>query len=291
MGLRLASLLPRVGVLAALLLGASATITFAAAGTLVSAPSAAPAANAVSSQPATLIVPDVRNQPFVFAKGMLEDAGFAWKIAGGAQGYATNLVAAQTPAAGTKVIDTGAPTIALTVVRNARYREHGAPEDASPYDGTALELAAPANAPAAAAPATTAKVAQERASTAKKTETPKPAASTKPAAAKYPQKRPAAFSVAGAPKEPLDEMPLPDRARLLGTWLSSHPQPTNANVRHWLYQHAWIVAGAKFGWWRGGEALKILIADDRHAASVWGIGSRSERIARAALAEVETRSK
>ena len=91
--------------------------------------------------------------------------------------------------------------------------------------------------------------------------------------------------------EPLTEMPLPNRARLLDTWLNTHRKPTDANVRHLLYQHAWIVTGAKFGWWHGADALKILIAVDRRTQHLWGIGVRNERIARAALAEVEARSR
>ena len=86
-------------------------------------------------------------------------------------------------------------------------------------------------------------------------------------------------------------MPLPDRARLLSDWLRAHPKPTNANVRHWLYQHAWIVTGARFGWWRGAEALRTLIGVDREVVSKWGIGGRSETTARAALAYVEAKSK
>lgn len=31
-----------------------------------------------------------------------------------------------------------------------------------------------------------------------------------------------------------------------------------ASVRYWLYQHAWIVAGAKFGWWHGAQARQAL---------------------------------
>ena len=86
-------------------------------------------------------------------------------------------------------------------------------------------------------------------------------------------------------------MPLSDRARLLGVWLSTHKAKTTTNVRHWLYQNAWVVTGAKFGWSHGAEALKILIQVDRHAQSSWGIGGRSQSVARAALAEVEASTK
>ena len=99
--------------------------------------------------------------------------------------------------------------------------------------------------------------------------------------------RPAAFHAAGAPKEPLDEITLPARARRLAVWLASARGLTAANQRHWLYQHAWIVTGAKFGWWHGAEALRVLIRVDRRVESRWGIGYRSEALARGALAAVE----
>jgi hypothetical protein len=98
--------------------------------------------------------------------------------------------------------------------------------------------------------------------------------------------RPAAFHVPGAPKEPLDEIPLPARARRLEAWLTRDRGPTAANQRHWLYQHAWIVTGARFGWWHGAEALNVLIRVDRRVESQWGIGYRSEAVARGALAAV-----
>jgi hypothetical protein len=103
--------------------------------------------------------------------------------------------------------------------------------------------------------------------------------------------RPAAFNVAGAPTEPLDEIPLPIRARRLDAWLTAGRGPTAANQRHWLYQHAWIVTGANSGWWHGAEALRLLIRVDRRIESRWGIGYRSEAVARRALAAVEARTK
>jgi hypothetical protein len=97
--------------------------------------------------------------------------------------------------------------------------------------------------------------------------------------------------VPGAPKEPLDEITLPARARRLDAWLTSARGPTAPNQRHWLYQHAWIVTGAKFGWWHGAEALHVLIRVDRRVESLWGIGYRSEAAARGALAAVEARAR
>jgi hypothetical protein len=117
---------------------------------------------------------------------------------------------------------------------------------------------------------------------------PKPVATVKPTAAAT--ARPPAFVVANAPKEPLKEMPLTQRAELLASWVSSH-RPTNRNVRYYLYQHAWVVTGARFGWWHGAEALRKLIDADHVAQKRWGIGKRSELVASKALAEVEARTK
>ena len=86
-------------------------------------------------------------------------------------------------------------------------------------------------------------------------------------------------------------MPLTERARLLGSYLSKHPKPTNAAVNHFLYQHTWIVTGAEFGWFHGAEALELLIAVDRRAQRAWGIGTKSEAVARAALQRVRAKSK
>ena len=253
MALRIATRLPRLAVVGIVLLLASATLAVGAAKRMAAVPKGAPAPVPV----ATVVVPDVTGQAFVFAKGTLEDTGLAWKVVGNVHGYAANKVGKQTPVAGTKLKDTGAPTITVTLERTS-YPEKGEPEDVSPYIGTFVQpievkpvVAAPAAAPA---------------------------------------KRPPAFVVAGAPSEPLDEMPLPQRAKLLSAWIATHPK-TAANVRHFLYQHSWIVTGAKFGWWHGVDALHELIAVDLAARKRWGIGRKSEFVARTALAEVEARVK
>jgi hypothetical protein len=274
MSVRLSALV--LGVVALL---TTAALTYAADRQIGSTPRATPQVKAV---PLTLVVPDVRRQAYVFAKGILVDAGFAWKVSGGVHGFSANTVASQSPAPGTRVLDTGAPAVVLTLARNGKYGQKGTPEDVSPYAGTPLRLAD-------AAAVQTVLPTAKPAATVKPAKRSKPAA--KPAAAKprLPQSRPPAFTVAGAPKEPLDEVPLTTRAQALATWLEAHPKPTNANVKHWLYQHEWIVQGARFGWWRGAEALKLLIQDDRRAQALWGVGAKSQQVARAALAEVEAR--
>jgi hypothetical protein len=85
-------------------------------------------------------------------------------------------------------------------------------------------------------------------------------------------------------------MPLPERATALTQWFQTHPSATDANVSYWLFQHTWIVDGARFGWWRGAEALQLLIGADHRAEQLWAIGWRSEKIARTALVEVTAKT-
>ena len=288
MALRIATRLPRLAIVGVVLLLASATLAVGAAKRMTAVPQGAPPPVAA----ATLVVPDLSGQAFVFAKGTLEDTGFAWQVIGSVHGYAANKVARQSPPAGTRVRDTGAPTISVTLKRTA-YPEKGTPEDVSPYVGTSIQpigLKAASLTPASPVP-----VAPESTQTkpATKTAEPKAAATTTPAttpAATTTAKRPPAFAVAGAPSEPLKEMPLAQRAELLTAWIGLHPK-TKANVRHYLYQHSWIVTGASFGWWHGAEALRKLIAADQVAQQRWGIGKKSELVARKALADVEARTK
>ena len=106
-----------------------------------------------------------------------------------------------------------------------------------------------------------------------------------------PPPRPPAFHVAGAPREPLGEITLPARTRRLEAWLTPSRSFTTANLRHWLYQHAWIVTGAKFGWWHGAQALQTLIRVDQRVQRQWGIGAKSEAVARATLSQVSRKSR
>lgn len=285
MAFRLATLLPRAVIVAVVWVLGTAAFTLAADNTIVG--SSTPKTSATPAAQPELIVPSVSGQAYVFAKGILEDAGFAWHVAGSVHGYSSNRIVTQSPAAGTRVVDTGAPTVTLRLVRGP-YGQLGQPADNSPYSGTAIRLAGLASVTTPAAkPKTTPKArpaAKPKARPAVKPAT-KPTAkpATKPAA------RPPAFAVEGAPKEPLDEMPLTARAQRLEQWIAGKPK-TPANVQHWLYQHAWIVTGAKFGWWHGADALQTLIRVDQHVEREWGIGAKSEAVARAALAQVRRRS-
>jgi outer membrane biosynthesis protein TonB len=289
MALRFGVILPRVFVVVIVSLLATATITFAAE--TRGGPAVQPPAQSAAAR--ILLVPDVRGQAYVFAKSTLEEAGFAWRVSG-AQGYAANLVSSQSPAPGSRVYDTGAPTILLSLRANSSYPQAGTPENASSFSGTPLRLVGVVSKPKAKPKAKPRKkTAPAKKPVAKKRITPKP--KPKPKAKPKPNvkrpTRPPAFVVPGAKAEPLDEAPLTTRAKNLDHWLSTHRSPTNENVRYWLYQHAWIVTGARLGWWHGAQALETLIAVDRRVERYWEIGKRSERVARAALAEVRRKSR
>jgi hypothetical protein len=124
------------------LLVAGGTLTLAADRVAPQRPTLVP----VSAGPKTLVVPQVTGQAYVFAKGILQDGGFAWRVSGAVKGYAGNTVVTQEPVAGSVVQDTGAPTITLTLSRNENYPERGEPDNRSPYAGTTVLL--PGNHPA-----------------------------------------------------------------------------------------------------------------------------------------------
>jgi hypothetical protein len=273
------SFAPRIAIFVVLGLFATATLTYAAEKRITA--TTPPAAPVTAPKADVIVVPDVRGQAYVFAEGILEDNGFAWRVPGG-NGYAANSVVAQSPLPGTRVVDTGAPLVTLALGKNGAYPQRGTPVNESPFSATDLRLA---NATSLLTPLEGATTTPAVAPKPVPVVAPKTAASPKPAARKPD------FVVPGAPKEPADEVPLVKRAELLNVWLSKHPTKSSANVRHWMYQHEWIVTGAKFGWWHGAEALKLLIQTDRRAQTLWGVGSASESVARAALVTVEASSR
>jgi hypothetical protein len=277
---------PRLLALTVVWLLSTAALTIAAAQKRGAAPAAVPVVKTATVAPRILVVPDLRRQAFVFSKGTLSDAGFSFRIEGPVKGFASNTVVSQSPAPGTRVIDTGAPLVVLHLAKSGS--QLGLPEDVSTVTPTAVKLASAPTAPAKEAAATAVLPTKVVSKVAKKAATSKP---TKAPANRLPQQRPPAFVVPGARKEPLDEIPLTERAKALLVWLNQHPNATDANVKHWLYQHAWIVTGAEMGWWHGAQALDTLLVADRRVWALWGIGARSTAVARQALAEVEARSK
>jgi hypothetical protein len=282
MAARLAMLAPRLIALIVIWLLAAASWTLAAGGQESSQP-AAPAA-AEQPNPDVLVVPEVRRQAYVFAKGILQDAGFAWRVEGTVRGYAGNTVVSQAPAAGVRVVDNGAPTVVLRLRRSDEYEERGVPENTSAYIGTAVVLLRDWHG-----------AQEEEAQPATETQ-PAATTPTPPVPATAPKEgnegaayREPDFVVEGAPREPADELPLPKRALALKGRAAALRKPTPRFVDHWLYQHAWLVTGARFGWKNGDDALRTLIQVDRSLYVRFGFGARSERVARLALAFVEAR--
>ena len=138
MAFRLATLLPRAVIVAVVWVLGTAAFTLAADNTIVG--SSKPNASATPAAQPELIVPSVSGQAYVFAQGILEDAGFAWHVTGSVHGFSSNRVVTQSPAAGTRVVDTGAPTVTLRLVRGP-YEQLGHPASLarspnSPYGRT-----------------------------------------------------------------------------------------------------------------------------------------------------------
>lgn len=124
---------PRVIAVAAVVLLVSATISLAA--DKPAAPVKPGGHREAKRQ--VMTVPDVRHQMFVFASGTLEDNGFGWKVRGSIGGYPANLVVSQSPAPGTHVLDTGAPTITLWLARG-NSPQLGLPQNRSPYGASLI---------------------------------------------------------------------------------------------------------------------------------------------------------
>jgi PASTA domain len=293
MAARILALVPRLLILTVIWLLATASFVFAAGTTATE--SSPVSSSAPPSRPNVLVVPDVRGKAFVFAKGILQDAGFAWRVDGDVKGYAANAVALQYPAPRTRVVDTGAPAVVLRLVRSKDYGENGLPEDAAPYSATRLVLfsdwqkqhaeehpSTDTGATTTTAPTTTTPTTTATTSTAATTTTEAPT----PPPASTPKTPKPDFVVPDAPVEPADELPLTERARRLRDRIDAASRPTKALVNSWLYQHAWIVTGARFGWHDGADALRILIRIDERVQQRWRFGARSEAVARSALAYV-----
>jgi hypothetical protein len=299
MAARLTALLPRFLALTVIWLLGAATYTLAAD----TVPIAKHEKKAeAAAKPHVLMVPDVREKAYVFAKGILQDAGFAWRVDGNVKGFSANTVTVQRPAPGTKVIDNGAPLVVLGLSRNTTYGESGLPENSAPYKATRVVLvsdwARDQIEPTTSGETETTSTETGATTTAPAATTTAPAATTtEPVATTTEPEQPGEktrkpdFEVAGAPVEPANEMPLPERARALEHRLAGKGKPSQRLINFWLYQHSWIVTGARFGWHDGAQALRILIKVDQSLERRFGFGARSEVLARRALAYVEAQAK
>jgi hypothetical protein len=299
MAARLTALLPRFLALTVIWLLGAATYTLAADTVPIAKHEKKVEA---AAKPHVLMVPDVRKKAYVFAKGILQDAGFAWRVEGSVKGFSANTVTVQRPAPGTKVIDNGAPLVVLSLSRNTTYGESGLPENSAPYKSTRVVLvsdwARDQIEPPTSGETETTSTETAATTTAPAATTTEPAATTtEPAATTTEPEQPEEktrkpdFEVPGAPVEPADEMPLPDRARALDHRLAGNGKPSQRLINFWLYQHSWIVTGARFGWHEGAQALRILIKVDQSLERRFGFGARSEVVARRALAYVEAQAK
>ena len=298
MAARLTALLPRFLALTVIWLLGAATYTLAAD----TVPIAKHETNAQAvAKPHVLTVPDVRKKAYVFAKGILQDAGFAWRVEGAVKGFSENTVTAQRPAPGTKVIDNGAPLVVLSLSKNLTYGESGLPENSAPYKATRVVLvsdwAQDQVEPTTSGETDTTSTETAATTTAPVTTTGPAATTTEPPGTTTEPEQPEEktrkpdFEVPGAPVEPADEMPLPDRAHALEDRLAGTNKPRQQLINFWLYQHSWIVTGARFGWHDGAQALRILIKVDQSLERRFGFGARSEVVARRALAYVEAQAK
>jgi hypothetical protein len=298
MAARLTALLPRFLALTVIWLLGAATYTLAAD----TVPIAKHETNAQAvAKPHVLTVPDVRKKAYVFAKGILQDAGFAWRVEGAVKGFSANTVTAQRPAPGTKVIDNGAPLVVLSLSKNLTYGESGLPENSAPYKATRVVLvsdwAQDQVEPTTSGETDTTSTGTAATTTAPVTTTGPAATTTEPPGTTTEPEQPEEktrkpdFEVPGAPVEPADEMPLPDRAHALEDRLAGTNKPRQQLINFWLYQHSWIVTGARFGWHDGAQALRILIKVDQSLERRFGFGARSEVVARRALAYVEAQAK
>ena len=292
MAARLTALLPRFLALTVIWLLGAATYTLAAD----TVPIAKHEKKAeAAAKPHVLMVPDVRKKAYVFAKGILQDAGFAWRVDGNVKGFSANTVTVQRPAPGTKVIDNGAPLVVLSLSRNTTYGESGLPENSAPYKATRVVLvsdwARDQIEPTTSGETETTSTETAATTTAPAATTTEPAATTTEPEQPGEKNRKPDFEVAGAPVEPANEMPLPERARALEHRLAGKSKPSQRLINFWLYQHSWIVTGARFGWHDGAQALRILIKVDQSLERRFGFGARSEVLARRALAYVEAQAK
>jgi PASTA domain len=291
MAARFAALIPRLLALTVIWLLGAATFTLAA-----DKPATPPATGtdaAQSPKPTVLTVPDVRGKAYVFAKGILQDAGLAWRVSGAVQGYSANVVAWQSPVAGSRVIDNGAPIVTVRLSKNAAYGERGLPENEAPYTGTrVVYLSDWRDAHQQSTQSTSTETTTTGPTTSEATQTTtEPSTTTEPEPEPKAETRKPDFEVSGAPPEPADEITLTQRARRLAQRMDAMTRPTDRLVNFWLYQHSWIVTGARFGWHDGAEALRILIKVDQSLERRFDFGARSEAVARRALAYVEAQTK
>ena len=194
-------LVPRIVAVVCVGVAATAGVTWAASQGL---PQTGTVPTVTTPAAAPIVVPDVRQQAFVFARDARRTTDSPGRSPAPVEGYPANTVVAQSPAPGTKVVDTGAPLVQLTLRRNSGYGQTGEAQDKSPYAATPLQPAELASAVGPALPAattststtttamtTTPTATSTTSTTATKKTTPAKKSST---LSRWPQSRPVAFA-------------------------------------------------------------------------------------------------
>ena len=180
------------------------------------------------------------------------------------------------------LVDTGAPTVSLTLARTGGYRERGrarerlavSPGDCRPHFGGR---------------ACVRRRGRTRGGSRSRSAAQAEAASRR--RAKRDRAAAPAFAVAGAPKEPLDEITLPARARAarrLGR-ASTRSRPRRTSTTGSTSTPGSSPAPASAGP-TATRRSSVLIAVDREVERAWGVGSKSRAEAEQALAEVRKRT-
>ena len=237
----------------------------------------------------------MRRQAYVFAKGILQDAGFAWRVRGDVDGFAANTVTVQTPAPGTRVIDNGAPVVTLRLARSAQYAERGVPENSAPFTGSKVVLLKnwqaeqKKNAPPVAEAARRDRSCDDDAGSDhdRAGRRPPPPRPTTAPTSHDSGTRSAARAGSGLSQARFHRLRRAGRARRRDAASGARTRARGAGrqaeeadsprfVNFWLYQHSWIVTGARFGWKDGDVALKTLIRVDGSLQKRFGFGRRSQ---------------
>lgn len=238
----------------------------------------------------TLVVPDLVGQPYVFAKQVLDDSGFAWEVEGPVEGYAGNVVQSQAPPPGTRLVGIERPRIVLSLDRTPEYEERGVPQNASRDAGVPIPALDPAAEPSpgdAQAGASEAEAGKSPDEAPRDGATGSDSADPSTAEPGVDESEDPAVNPTGTTNSSAGEESALERARFLASWVLEHSSATDQAVSYWLWQHSEIIDGARAGESGGVEALEILIEIDQTLQETWGVGAKSEALARETLLEIQ----
>ena len=198
--------------------------------------------------------------------------------------------------AGRRVVDNGAPVVIVTLRRSTEYAERGVPENVSPYDGTSVVLlkrlarrAGPGrDGPRGPRPPPLRLRPRPQPLRPRRPLRLRPRHPRRPRSRRRSRPRTAIArrtSPCRRPGRAQQRDPAAERAKNLQRRVSGAQveSPARSSWGNWLYQHAWIVTGARFGWADGDVALQTLVQVDRSLYVRFGFGAKSEQVARSTL--------